>query len=105
MSDAEKIISNFEHEVNKAYGEGWDFVDLSTEDAKEILALLKTKYKPRELNKILPCKCGCKRREHWSLCDNPEVLRCTKCGFTICGKNATDIILKWNKAVSQNDEV
>ena len=41
MTDGEKIISYFEYEVNKAHGEGWDFVDLSTEDAKEILALLK----------------------------------------------------------------
>ena len=41
MADREKIINNFEHEVNKAHGEGWDFVDLSTDDAKEILALLK----------------------------------------------------------------
>ena len=41
MADMEKIISNFEHEVNKAHGEGWDFVDLSTEDAKKILSLLK----------------------------------------------------------------
>lgn len=41
MADREKVISNFEHEVNKAHGEGWDFVDLTIEDAKEILALLK----------------------------------------------------------------
>ena len=41
MADREKIISNFEHEVNKAHGEGWDFVDLSTEDAKDILDMLK----------------------------------------------------------------
>lgn len=41
MPDREKIISDFEHEVFKANSEGWDFVDLSTEDAKEILALLK----------------------------------------------------------------
>lgn len=106
MPDREKIISNFEHEVNKAHGEGWDFVDLSTEDAKEILALLKAKYKPRESNKILPCKCGCKRREHWFLAsyDNPEGLRCIKCGFTVWGKSATDAIRKWNEAVSQNDK-
>lgn len=41
MADREKVISNFEHEVNKAHGEGWDFVDLSTDDAEEILTLLK----------------------------------------------------------------
>lgn len=41
MSDMEKIMNDFEHEVNKAHGEGWDFVDLSTDDAKKILVLLK----------------------------------------------------------------
>lgn len=41
MIDRENIINNFKHEVNKAHGEGWDFVDLSTDDAKEILELLK----------------------------------------------------------------
>ena len=41
MAVSEKIISDFEHEVSKAHGEGWDYVDLSTEDAKEILELLK----------------------------------------------------------------
>ena len=41
MTDREKIISDFEHEVFKANSEGWDFVDLTTEDAKKILELLK----------------------------------------------------------------
>lgn len=47
MPDREKVISNFEHEVFKANSEGWDFVDLSTEDAKEIFELLK-KQEPVE---------------------------------------------------------
>ena len=41
MIDREKVISNFEHEVNKTHDRGWGIVDLSIEDAKEILALLK----------------------------------------------------------------
>ncbi len=41
MIDREKVISDFEHEVFKANSEGWDFVDLTTEDAKKILELLK----------------------------------------------------------------
>lgn len=41
MTDYEQLIADFEHEVNKAHGEGWDFVDLSIEDGNEILALLK----------------------------------------------------------------
>ena len=47
MTDREKVISYFEYAVNKAHGEGWDFVNLSTEDAKEILALLK-EHEPTE---------------------------------------------------------
>lgn len=41
MTDREKAISNFEHEVNKTHDRGWGIVDLRIEDAKEILALLK----------------------------------------------------------------
>ena len=48
MADREKVISDFEHEVFKANSEGWDFVDLSTEDAKKILSLLK-EQEPRVL--------------------------------------------------------
>ena len=41
MTDREKTISNFEHDVNKAHGEGFPFIVLRTKDTKEILALLK----------------------------------------------------------------
>lgn len=41
MTDIEKIIKDFEYQVNKAHGEGWDFVDLTTEDGYKILKLLK----------------------------------------------------------------
>ena len=55
----------------------------------------------RESRAMLPCKCGGKRREHWYGSDGHEELRCTKCGFTVKGKNATDVIRQWNKEVSQ----
>lgn len=41
MPDREQIINEFEHEVRKAHGEGWDFIDWTTEDGFKILALLK----------------------------------------------------------------
>ena len=71
----------------------------------DALELLKAKYKPRESRKMLPCKCGCKRREHWygSSYDNSEGLKCTKCGFEVWGNNAIDVIRKWNEAVKIND--
>ena len=57
--------------------------------------------KKRESLKMLPCKCGCKRREYW--CSSGEIgygLRCVKCGFSVWGRNMTDAIRKWNEEVS-----
>lgn len=41
MSDKERLIQIFEHAVNKAWGEGFDYIDLSPRDGKKILELLK----------------------------------------------------------------
>lgn len=41
MSDKERLIQIFEHAVNKAWGEGFDYIDLSPSDGKKILELLK----------------------------------------------------------------
>ena len=64
--------------------------------------LEKPKYESRAM---LPCKCGCKRREHWCAPDNElcEELRCKKCGFTVAGKNQIDVIRRWNEAVKRDD--
>ena len=71
----------------------------------DALELLKAKYKPRESRKMLPCKCGCKIREHWfsGSSDNPEGLKCKKCGFAVWGKDGMDVIRKWNEVVKWND--
>lgn len=55
----------------------------------------------RESRAMLPCICGSKRREHWfSGSDQfPEELRCAKCGFSVKGRNATDVIRAWNRAI------
>ena len=55
---------------------------------------------------MLPCKCGCKIREHWfsGSSDKPEGLKCRKCGFTVWGKDGMDAIRKWNEAVKCDDE-
>ena len=70
---------------------------------RDALELLKSQEpKKRESKAMLPCKCGCKRREHWFGGDDPEkfeMLKCSHCGFTAYGKNATDVIRNWNKAV------
>lgn len=51
--------------------------------------------------RLLPCKCGCKRREHWVGSDpeKREILKCMKCGFKVAGKNEVDVHRKWNEVV------
>ena len=68
---------------------------------RDALALLKEQKPKRESKAMLPCKCGCKRREHWYSAnpERPEELRCIKCGFSVVGRDATDVIRQWNKAV------
>lgn len=41
MDKREIIIKEYEKAISKARGEGWDFVDLTVEDAETILELLK----------------------------------------------------------------
>lgn len=55
----------------------------------------------RESHAMLPCICGSKRREHWySGSDKfPEELRCAKCGLSVKGRNATDVIRVWNMVI------
>ena len=40
MYDNNKVIKDFEEAVKKARGEGWDYVDLLTDDGFKILAIL-----------------------------------------------------------------
>lgn len=60
---------------------------------------VKEKKRPE---KLLPCKCGCRRREHWCAAgsEDSEILKCMKCGFKVYGKNEIDVHKKWNEAVS-----
>jgi hypothetical protein len=79
------------------------------ETAKEIVENAPTvSDKPkRESKAMLPCKCGCKRREHWYAPSNketPEFLKCMRCGFKVYGKNETDVIRKWNEAVKRDED-
>lgn len=57
--------------------------------------------------KLLPCICGCKRREHWysSAENSREILKCSKCGFEVGGKNEIDVHKKWNGAVTQHESI
>ena len=68
-TDREKTIKNFEHEVWKARGEGWDFVDVTTEDGINILKLLKEQepVEPIIDQKVFHyARCGkCGQVLHW----------------------------------------
>lgn len=70
MTDREKIMNDFEHEVNKAHGEGWDFVDLSTDDAKKILVLLKEQEPAKPAPGMLCGQCGCRIYQDANYCYN-----------------------------------
>lgn len=111
MTDRDKAIKGLERCCVDNCTEGskcpyYSEKDCLTTLLYDALELLKAKYKPRESRKLLPCKCGYNRREHWhsGSYDNSEGLECMKCGFKVWGKNATDVIRKWNEAVTQNDE-
>lgn len=57
--------------------------------------------------KLLPCKCGCKYREHWygaNSSDNAYILKCHKCGFRASGKNEIDLHKNWNRLVKEESE-
>lgn len=46
MTDREQIIKDFEHAVNKARGDYYDYVDLTVEDSGKILKILKGQELP-----------------------------------------------------------
>lgn len=63
MNDREQIIKDFEHSINKARGDYYDYVDLTVEDADKILELLK---KLTTASTTWVChlyRCGSKRYE------------------------------------------
>lgn len=56
------------------------------------------KIKPYE--RLLPCTCGCNRREHWVSAKGDSILKCMKCGRTVYGKNDADVRFQWNMEVT-----
>lgn len=53
--------------------------------------------------RLLPCKCGCTRREHWfsSIPEKAYILKCSKCGFEAGGTSEIDVHNKWNEAIKK----
>ena len=61
--------------------------------------------------KLLPCTCGCRRREHWSHYDAEtgkfkEGLRCKQCGKEVWGDSESDAVRIWNETIrkEQNEQ-
>lgn len=61
--------------------------------------------KKQEYIKLLPCKCGCTRREHWYgiYKDDAYILKCENCGAKAQGSTAREANLNWNRMVSEDD--
>lgn len=61
----------------------------------------------KEYEKLLPCTCGCKRREHWSKYADGGImtgLKCIKCGKTVWGKSEVDARREWNRIIREDGE-
>lgn len=94
----QEAIRILNEQRNKFMDEWVDFGNVNEAYNMAIKALTK-KIRERP-ERLLPCKCGCKRREHWyGINERSEILKCCKCGFEVAGKNEIDVHSKWNKAV------
>ena len=54
------------------------------------------------VEKMLPCVCGCNRREHWTTYVKGRkysVLKCKKCGSTASGRTEREARRNWNAMV------
>lgn len=55
--------------------------------------------------KLLPCVCGSKRREHWfgSSDDRSVILKCCRCNLEAAGKNEIEAHKKWNEMITKKE--
>lgn len=53
--------------------------------------------------RLVPCVCGSKRREHWfgTTSERMEILKCCKCGREASGKSEIEVHKKWNEMILQ----
>lgn len=72
------------------------FEELKAEAKRQGYNLIKN----NPIEKLLPCICGCKQREHWySAPDATEILVCKKCGKRAEGKNEREAKHNWNEMI------
>lgn len=76
------------------------FEELKAEAKAQGYNLIKINKK----EKLLPCVCGCNRREHWSGWSGEEEfikLVCSKCGIFAKGKTEKEATRNWNKMIEE----
>lgn len=90
MPDREKVISKFEKIISVCKEDGCDFIDLTFEDAEQILALLKEQeaVEPKQVYLYgkddwygLVCVCPDCKAEWMS--DKEDTHFCPKCGMAV----------------------
>lgn len=99
--DLDRIIRVLEQQIPLC-GHGEDDcidVNMTADDCEKIVGWLKRLQKNGYV-KLLPCKCGCNRRQHW-IGLREYTLRCKNCWFEVSGKNDADVRRRWNDAVSK----
>lgn len=55
------------------------------------------------MEKLLPCVCGCNRREHWYVSGafDGVKLKCMKCGREANGRNDREVRHNWNQMIKE----
>ena len=96
----EEAIRILNEQKNKFMDE-WGYFSGINEAYNMAIKALTKKIRERP-ERLLPCKCGCKRREHWFWMYGGKtiILKCSKCGFTVSGKNEIDVHKAWNIAIN-----
>lgn len=74
----------------------------------EVIQELIDKYKKRgQYPKLVPCKCGCNRRNrYYSIRNGQSIvkLECKKCGDWVAAETDSKASLAWNKKMGAFDE-
>ena len=58
--------------------------------------------KIKNVEPLLPCTCGCNRREHWfGIGFNKYGLRCERCGIHVWGSSEEGVRKTWNELMQR----
>ena len=74
----------------------------SEEDIRTALDMAIESLTPKKPTKMIPCICGCNRREHWNSYNKGVwtlELRCKRCGRSATGHTEEEVKKNWNRMV------